>query len=271
MISMSTSEEDSYSMIFASLKHPIRRKILRILSSEPQAFSDLQKEFNIESSHLTYHIDGLGNLLRKTSDSRYALSSLGNAAVTMMRNVEEPSTSLRLPFTRRPLAKLRQTVALGIICIVLAASLIGTLAYYVPQINSKNNAIDFLNARISQLEANTTDSFLAPTTTIENITSDPGNWENQTVVVEGELSGLLLYFTYISWDRELSTNGTVYPQDSLGRDAIGVNLQRIQADPYDVGNVVVAGIVKKGYIGTIVSGESPTVSYYIEASFLILK
>jgi hypothetical protein len=74
---MSSSEEDSYSMIFASLKHPIRRKILRILSSEPQTFSDLQKQFNIESSHLTYHIDGLGNLLYKTEDGKYTLSSLG--------------------------------------------------------------------------------------------------------------------------------------------------------------------------------------------------
>jgi hypothetical protein len=48
----SSSEDDSYSMIFASLKHSIRRKILRALSSEAQTFSDLQKQFNIESSHL---------------------------------------------------------------------------------------------------------------------------------------------------------------------------------------------------------------------------
>jgi len=31
---MPSSEEDSYSMIFTSLKHPVRRKILRILSNE---------------------------------------------------------------------------------------------------------------------------------------------------------------------------------------------------------------------------------------------
>ena len=78
---MSTYDEDSYSMIFTSLKHPMRRKILRILSSEAQTFSDLQKQFKIESSHLTYHIDSLGNLLYKTDEGKYALSSLGSRAL----------------------------------------------------------------------------------------------------------------------------------------------------------------------------------------------
>jgi DNA-binding transcriptional ArsR family regulator len=88
---LSGSEEDTYSIIFTSLKHPIRRRILRILSDEPQTFSELQKLFMIESSHLTYHLEGLGNLLLKTQDGKYALSSLGEAAVSTMTHVEEPS------------------------------------------------------------------------------------------------------------------------------------------------------------------------------------
>lgn len=82
------------------MKHPIRRRILRILSDEPQTFSGLQKLFTIESSHLTYHLEGLGNLLLKTQDGKYALSSLGEAAVSTMRRVEEPSKTtshLRFP------------------------------------------------------------------------------------------------------------------------------------------------------------------------------
>jgi DNA-binding transcriptional ArsR family regulator len=88
---MSISEEDTYSMIFSSLKHPIRRKILRILSTKPQSFSDLQKQLNLESSHLTYHIEGLGRLLLKMDGGKYSLSSLGEAAVLTMNHVEEPS------------------------------------------------------------------------------------------------------------------------------------------------------------------------------------
>jgi len=87
---MSISEEDTYSMIFSSLKHPIRRRILRILSMKPESFSDLQKQLNLESSHLTYHIDGLGRLLLKIDVGKYSLSSLGEAAVSTMNHVEAP-------------------------------------------------------------------------------------------------------------------------------------------------------------------------------------
>jgi len=131
MVVMSSSEEDSYSMIFTSLRHPIRRKILRILSSEPQSFSDLQKQFKIESSHLTYHIDGLGNLLYKTEDGKYALSSLGEAAVSMMRNVEEPPTTLRFPFTHSARARaVASALSIGLILIGITLFAIGLFASF---------------------------------------------------------------------------------------------------------------------------------------------
>jgi DNA-binding transcriptional ArsR family regulator len=136
MVVMSSSEEDSNSKIFTSLKHPIRRKILRILSSEPQTFSDLQKQFKIESSHLTYHIDGLGNLLYKTEDGKYALSSLGEAAVSMMRNVEEPPTTLRFSFTHSAHARaVASALSIGSILIGITLLPIGLFAsfYHVTQ------------------------------------------------------------------------------------------------------------------------------------------
>ena len=128
---MSSSEEDSYSMIFTSLKHPIRRKILRILSSEAQTFSDLQRQFKIESSHLTYHIDGLGNLLYKTEDGKYALSSLGEAAVSMMRNVEEPPTTLSFPFIHSARARaVASVLSIGSILIGISLLAVGLFASF---------------------------------------------------------------------------------------------------------------------------------------------
>lgn len=47
-------------------------------------------------------------------------------------------------------------IALGIICIVLASSLVGTLVYYVSLINDKDSAISALNSQISQLTSNVT-------------------------------------------------------------------------------------------------------------------
>lgn len=117
---MANSQDDPYSDIFASLKHPIRRKILRILSTGPQNFSDMQKTFGIESSHLTYHLDGLGELLLKTKDGKYALSSLGDAAVSMMNHVEEPPKHpLRLRF---PSKKWKLFVAALVVGLILLSS-----------------------------------------------------------------------------------------------------------------------------------------------------
>lgn len=86
---MSNIEEDTYSTIFMSLKHTIRRRILRILSEKPCSFSEMQEVFKIESSLLTYHLESLGSLLSKTEEGKYALSAIGEAAVSMMFKVEE--------------------------------------------------------------------------------------------------------------------------------------------------------------------------------------
>jgi DNA-binding transcriptional ArsR family regulator len=120
---MANSQDDQYSDMFASLKHPIRRKILRILSAGPQSFSDMQKTFGIESSHLTYHLEGLGQLLIKTEDGKYALSSLGDAAVSMMNHVEEsPKHPLHLRFSSKKWKLFTAALVVGLI--LLSSSLL---------------------------------------------------------------------------------------------------------------------------------------------------
>lgn len=122
---MDTSEEDTYSMMFSSLKHPIRRKILRVLINRPERFSDLEKQIGVDSSHLTYHLEGLGSLLLKTQDGMYALSPLGEVATSTMKHVEEPrvvSSYSSFPSAdRRSIAKW--------IAFVLVASLSLSLAF----------------------------------------------------------------------------------------------------------------------------------------------
>jgi len=105
---MSDFEEDTYSMIFSSLKHPIRRGILRMLTGGTRSFSELQEAFRIESGHLTYHLESLGHLVIKGEDGRYVLSSFGEAAVSMMHRVEEGPISVpfRVAFSRGALLSL---------------------------------------------------------------------------------------------------------------------------------------------------------------------
>jgi DNA-binding transcriptional ArsR family regulator len=118
---VSVPEEETYSVIFASLKHPIRRKILRILRDKHESFSGLQRQFRIESSHLTYHLDGLGSLLIKTEDGKYALSSLGEAAVSMMKNVEEPLGAPLLPIQPTRRLRIWKLLAVLLICGLVAS------------------------------------------------------------------------------------------------------------------------------------------------------
>lgn len=85
---MTSFEEEYYSTIFVALKHPIRRRILRMLHEKPRSFSEILSELKIDSAHLTYHLETLGDLLGKTEKGEYMLSSIGEAATAMMYQVE---------------------------------------------------------------------------------------------------------------------------------------------------------------------------------------
>jgi len=100
---LSDSEKEPYSVMFLSLSHPARRKILRMLSEKPRNFSTLLETLGISSSHLTYHLENLGELVTKLDDGRYRLSAFGEAAVMTMRGVEEtPETAAKRQFTLSP-------------------------------------------------------------------------------------------------------------------------------------------------------------------------
>src|SRR5271157_3773865 len=173
-------EEETYSSVFTSLRHPIRRKILRTLSAGPQSFSDLQRTVGIESSHLTYHLEGLTSLLAKTEHGEYALSSLGRIAVSTMKQVEEPPnaplhTQFLPRFWRRERARV---LALGIICIILAVGLVGIFAYHMSAINDKDRAISSLNSRVIALQ----NQILSANSTIVSLNSQTAELESQLVL-----------------------------------------------------------------------------------------
>jgi len=89
-------EAETYSLIFSSLKHPLRRRILRMLAQEPLAFSEILDTLSIDSGHLSYHLESLGDLIMHTPDGKYRLSSAGVATVKLMSGVEEtPKPEIR--------------------------------------------------------------------------------------------------------------------------------------------------------------------------------
>jgi len=86
---MQRQDDELYTTIFNALRHGVRRKVLRILSRQDVSFTELLNELKISSSHLTYHLDSLGELIAK-DESKYTLSVFGKAAVEMMTNIEDP-------------------------------------------------------------------------------------------------------------------------------------------------------------------------------------
>jgi len=117
------SEDEVYSTIFTSLKHPVRRKILRMLSEMPRSFSEVLETLGISSSHLTYHLESLGELVSKMENGKYKLSTFGEAAVTTMSKVEEPPKAVGGKPVLPSSLKLKSLFALLIVAIVVLASL----------------------------------------------------------------------------------------------------------------------------------------------------
>jgi predicted transcriptional regulator len=75
-------EDEIYSTMFTSLKHPVRRKILRMLGNKSMTFMEMVEELGISSPNLTYHLESLGKLVTKMDNDQYKLSSFGLATIT---------------------------------------------------------------------------------------------------------------------------------------------------------------------------------------------
>jgi len=143
---MSSSTEETYSAMFSSLRHPARRKILRMLSEREMTFSQMLEELEIPGSHLTYHLENLGELIVKMEDGKYKLSSVGEAACSIMRGAEEVPNSQTKKFSLLPL-RWKTLVTVSIIGIVLLAS-ISCVQYY--SFNQLSNDYGLLKADLEK-------------------------------------------------------------------------------------------------------------------------
>ncbi|MCW4006659.1 MAG: winged helix-turn-helix domain-containing protein [Candidatus Bathyarchaeota archaeon] len=102
------------------MKHPARRKILRMLSEKDMTFSQMLEELGTPSSHLTYHLENLGELVVKDEAGKYKLSSFGKASVSMMKGAEEVPDIHAKRFSTLPLRWKTLYAAFLIAIIVLA-------------------------------------------------------------------------------------------------------------------------------------------------------
>ena len=171
--------------------------------------------------------------------------------------------------------------ALGIICIVLTAGLIATIAAYRSIVQERDSTISSLNSQISSLNSQATNlqdqitllktqlngllNATATSASVDEISLNPSAWLNKTVAVEGNLTGPYDYaglYVY-AWNYKLSSNGIT----------IGVfSLVGPPGPYYQPVNALVLGAVtgRRGYWVTNLSVPTGPVQYGIEAERIYL-
>jgi hypothetical protein len=94
-----------------------------MLSDRELTFSQILETLSIDSGHLSYHLESLGDLVTHSSDGKYRLSSFGMAAVRLMSGVEEHSPSAI------SMRRTRVNTVIGIFSIILAVTLLSVSVY----------------------------------------------------------------------------------------------------------------------------------------------
>ncbi len=144
---MAESHEDEiYSIMFTSLKHPVRRKILRMLGMKNMTFMEMVEELGVSSPHLTYHLESLGELVSKLDNGQYKLSAFGLATVNAMKGVED----VREVEPKRSFFTLTWKVVFGVLMVAVLL-LASATAYQFSSINQLSHSQKALLTENQQL------------------------------------------------------------------------------------------------------------------------
>ena len=114
--------DETYSVIYAALKHPVRRRILRMLNDGELTYTQMLNKLDIDAGHLNYYLESLGELVAKTPEGKYRLSEFGKAAVKLMAGVEEtepaPRDRQKVRFSKRKITRLSQVLSIAALVLV---------------------------------------------------------------------------------------------------------------------------------------------------------
>ena len=141
-------EDEIYSTMFTSLKHPVRRKILRMLGQKPMTFTEIVGELEISSPNLTYHLESLGELVYKMDNDQYKLSAFGHATINAMQSIEDVR---EVQPKRRTVASRWRMFSVGLMVAVILLASFAALQYN--SINELASAQQSLAAEMERLQA----------------------------------------------------------------------------------------------------------------------
>ncbi|MCB2172794.1 helix-turn-helix domain-containing protein [archaeon] len=144
-------DEEVYSTIFNALRHGVRRNILRMLEDRELTHTEIAENLGISSSHLTYHLDALKDLVTKTENG-YRLSRFGEAAVQMTKTVESPEPQVK-PEDKKRLKNI--TMVLSISLLIIAGATIELYFLSSQQdkrVSNLGEVVDDIASKLDQYE-----------------------------------------------------------------------------------------------------------------------
>ncbi len=151
-----SEEDDTYSSMFTALKHPIRRKILRVINQKPSTYTEILNQLGVDNGLLNYHLDNMKDLTTKDEKGRYHLSEFGRAAVGLTERVEET------PRKRNILGMSPRAIG-GVFLILIVALASVSALYFVQQRDYQSQLFAYQNQVTSLTERNSVlESELAP-------------------------------------------------------------------------------------------------------------
>ena len=203
---MSSSDDEIYSIMFSSLKHPVRRKILRMLYDKQLTFSKMLEELGISSSHLTYHLENLGELVFKSDDGQYKLSTFGEAAVSTMKIVEEAPAVPSKQHLALPL-KWKTILAVFTISVVLLSTMCYVQFAALSQLSDEHELLKLEYDRLQSWSLGTDDAirFLQEVLQL-NVTAYQATLESNYVVPRPDLGNTIeeqLTYSLVSSENQL--------------------------------------------------------------------
>jgi hypothetical protein len=130
--------------MFTALKHPIRRKIIRIINQSPVTYTEILNQLGIDNGLLNYHLENMRDLIAKNEQGKYSLSEFGKAAVLLTDRVEEA------PKSNTAIWRLNYKQLTGILLIIVIG-LTSLYGFNLTLLNQKNLEIASANQRLSKL------------------------------------------------------------------------------------------------------------------------
>lgn len=80
--------EDEFTLTYNALRHPTRRKILKLLSKRSKTYTEIMNELDLDKGLLNYHLENLLGLIKKDKEDKYTLSNAGWSAIDLDKSLE---------------------------------------------------------------------------------------------------------------------------------------------------------------------------------------